>query len=347
MNLGQLLGLDAGDLLARAGERLWSILDLPPVILLIAVIIELLLPKGSVFRLSMLIPLFRHLSIKVNKSRDKEAHRLFAGVLLSLLIYAFALSMLVIFRYVASFDSLVSLLLLLFLLELRSTAAQGRAVANCLASGDLMAAREALAPLVLRSVNELSAIGVAKAACESMCLRLFTSWFAIMAWFLVAGIEGSFFMALTCALAQSFNAKLPSYQAFGSLARRAEEALLMLPALILMICLMLSLAPLRTAQAALWGWERYAAPVSGMVLGAVGYRLGIALGGPRIYAGEKIRYHRLGGRRQPTAEDIGRTIVLLRRCGLGLLCAAIILEVFVLGAGDAVAPAPGTFREII
>ena len=64
---------------------------------------------------------------------------------------------------------------------------------------------------------------------------------------------------------------------------------------------------------------------SGALLAALGAGLNLQLGGPRFYAGQKVRHARLGGRGEPGPQDIGR---LRRRLSLAAWSLILLLAGF-------------------
>lgn len=302
------------------GQILLRLAEFPITIALGAVILELLLPIPSGWRLSACTPIFRLLAAKVNRPENSAMQCYFAGILLPLLIIAAVLAVLVLIESTIGFDRWLGLLVLPFLLESRPALRLIQPACVALQRGDKAEARARLAAAVQRDTAPLSAMGVAKAGSEAMIMRLFTGWFAVIIWYLILGLHGAVLMQLTVTLARAFNVKFPENHFFGVGVYRIEHGLLLPPLAVLTLCLLCSLTPFRTLRAGFQGARELGSFVPGFLYGALGCNRNVSLGGPRYYRGELLRLNRVGGLRDPDAGTPLKLFYRLVGSGLGLLC---------------------------
>lgn len=298
----------------------------PSLILAIAVILEMFLPLGRRFKLDGLMGVFSALGRKVNRPSISAGQRAFAGFFLPTLIISVLLFLVLTLDLVSGFDSILALVVLVLVLELKFPQDQSILVYRSLHEGFKDKAKEVLRPMVLRETHMLSSMGIAKATSESAILRIFSGWFAVMIWYFMMGIEGAVFMQTVNVLSRAFNYKLKGNYQFGKTIFRVQQIMLFIPALVLMLCLICSKNPWRHFVYAQNGFKTYPAAVSGMVLGAVGGALNITLGGPRYYQGNIMRLPTVGGTQNPDEQSILYAMRKIRMCGIILLVLSIIID---------------------
>lgn len=298
----------------------------PSLILAIAVILEMFLPLGKSFKLDGLMGIFSALGRKVNRPSISAGQRAFAGFFLPSLIIFALLSIVLTLDLVSGFDSILTLIVLILVLELKFPQDQSIVVYRSLHEGFKEKAKELLSPMVLRETHMLSTMGIAKATCESAILRIFSGWFAVMIWYFMMGLEGAVLMQTVNVLSRAFNYKLKGNYQFGKTIFRVQQIMLFIPALVLMLCLLCSKNPWRHFVCAQDGFKSYPAAVSGMVLGAVGGALNITLGGPRYYQGNLMRLPSVGGTQAPDEQSILYAMRKIRMCGIILLVLSILID---------------------
>ena len=298
----------------------------PSLVLALAVLIEMLIPLPKKLKLSGLSSVFAGLARKVNRTGFSNHQRAFAGVMLPTLIVSVLLFLVLTLDLIAGFDLLVALVVLVLVLELRFAQEGSVQVERALREGFKDKAKDLLAPLVLRETAMLSELGIAKACAESAILRIFSGWFAVMVWFLIAGLEGAVVMQTITIFAREYNYTLRGNALFGKYIFRVQQIMLALPALILVPCLLVSKKPLQALHSGKEGFKVYPAAVSGFVLGAIGGALDLSLGGPRYYQGNLVRLPKVGGSNNASRESILYAMRKIRMCGLILLVCAILID---------------------
>ncbi|HIV55929.1 MAG TPA: cobalamin biosynthesis protein [Candidatus Anaerobiospirillum stercoravium] len=298
----------------------------PSLALAIAVLIEMLIPLPRKIKLGGLSSIFAGLARKVNRPSFSAEQRAFAGILLPTLIVAVLLFLVLTLDLIAGFDLIVALVVLVLVLDLRFAQERSVQVERALREGFKDKAKGLLAPMVLRETSMLSELGIAKACAESVILRIFSGWFAVMVWFFIAGLEGAVVMQTITILTREYNYKLRGNAQFGKYLFRIQQIMLALPALALSVCLFFSKNPLRALACGKEGFNQYPAPISGFVLGAVGGALNLSLGGPRYYQGTMVRLPKIGGNNNPIRESILYAMRKIRMCGLIMLVLAILID---------------------
>ena len=278
----------------------WILIQEPALVLAVAVVLQMLIPIPKSLKLEGLAPIFTGLARKVNRPGISTSQRAFAGFILPTLI--------------------------LFVLDLKFVQDRSVVVYRALHEGFKDKAKDLLSDIVLRETQPLSEMGIAKACSESAILRIFSGWFAVMVWYFIAGIEGATLMQTVNIMSRSFNYKLQGNYRFGKPIFIVHQTLLFIPAIVLMFVLVFSKNPIRHVVCGFDGFSRYPAPVSGMVLGAVGGALNLTLGGPRYYQGEILRLPKVGGELNPDRQSILYSMRKIRMCGLILLVLSVIID---------------------
>ncbi len=192
-------------------------------------------------------------------------------------------------------------------------------VAEALESRGLKGGREAVARIVGRDPETLDEAGVSRAAIESLAENFSDGVVAPLFWLIVGGLPG-------CALYKAVNTadsmighRSERYLAFGWAAAKLDD-LVNLPASRLSALWLVAAARVtpgadwrRAALSALTDAPRHRSPNAGWPEAAMAGALGLALAGPRSYAGRRIDDAWMGdGRRDATAADIHRALRLYR-----------------------------------
>ena len=192
-------------------------------------------------------------------------------------------------------------------------------VAEALQSGGLAAGRVAVARIVGRDPGSLDEAGVSRAAIESLAENFSDGVVAPVLWLVVGGLPG-------CALYKAINTAdsmightSERYLAFGWAAAKLDD-LVNLPASRLSALWITAAARVmhgadwrRAALTALTDAPRHRSPNAGWPEAAMAGALGLALAGPRSYAGKRVDDAWMGaGRREATPADIHRALRLYR-----------------------------------
>jgi len=224
------------------------------------------------------------------------------------------------------------------LLAQRSLYAHVTRVAAALEREGLVAGRVAVSHIVGRDTAALDEAGVARAAIESLAENFSDGVVAPAFWMAVGGLPGAAIYKAINTADSMIGHRTPRHKAFGWAAARLDD-LVNLPASRLAALLIVAAAALTDRAAAAAAWRavrrdahRHRSPNAGYPEAAMAGALGLALAGPRVYAGVAVEDALMGdGRRDATAADIRAALALYRRTD-GMLIgfiAAVLLAMWV------------------
>lgn len=289
----------------------------PAVIMPAAVLLEALLPCPPRLRPSALVPLLQRLGHKVCRPDGGQTEQWRSGLLIMPVVWLPCAALLWSVRNLALSEPLFDALVLLLLIESRPLRELASAIRHLLGSGTLPVARLQAGPWLKRECQSLSALGLAKAVTESCTLRLVGQWVGPLFGFALAGVQGALLWRLAQLLNQAFSPKSATFAHFGRPASALYQALMTIPALLLLLPLLLRQGARALARQGLqWPW-----PLGGALLGAIAHTLSVRLGGPRLYGGDKQRWVVLDGGHEPDGHTPARALARLQFitwCWLGL-----------------------------
>lgn len=194
-----------------------------------------------------------------------------------------------------------------------------RAVEVPLAGGDLAAARAAVAMVVGRDTETMTASDIAVAAIETLAESFCDGVIAPAFWFLVSGLPGLFIAKAINTADSMIGHRDSRYEEFGWAAARADDTINLLPARFsgLLIAAVAGQGMVSRALAVMWrDAPGHASPNGGWPEAAMAGALGRRLGGPVTYAGDRADRAWLGDGPAPGAVDLGLALKLYRRACL-------------------------------
>lgn len=175
---------------------------------------------------------------------------------------------------------------LYFALGWRSLIAHAKAISVPLKAADMVAARRAVAMIVSRDSEALTANQIGNAASESVLENGADAIFAAIFWFLLLGVPGIVLYRLANTLDAMWGYKHRRYVQFGWAAARIDDVLNYLPARLVA----LSYALLGNYRSARRCWKRqgvnWKSPNAGPVMAAGAGALNLQLGGGAMYQGK-------------------------------------------------------------
>ena len=223
---------------------------------------------------------------------------------------------------------LVTLGILTLAIGWRSLDEHAEVVARALEEDDLRAARAGVGRLVSRDTEALDARGVSGATIESVLENGNDALFATLFWFLVAGAPGVVTYRLVNTLDAMWGYRNDRFRSFGWAAARLDDALNLIPARLTALAYALA----GRGRDALQCWREQAAgwksPNAGPVMAAGAGALGVVLGGPAPYGGQREWRPRLGMGRMADAAGIRQAIALVDRA-LAIWMAFIVVGVII------------------
>jgi adenosylcobinamide-phosphate synthase len=151
---------------------------------------------------------------------------------------------------------------------------------------------------------------------------------ASILWLAIAGLPGAALYKAINTADSMIGHRTPRHEAFGWAAARLDD-LVNLPASRLSALLLIGAAALRPDASAVEAWRivwfdapRHRSPNAGYPEAAMAGALGLSLAGARVYGGVRIDDATMGnGRRDATAADIRRALMLYRRADAILIAA--------------------------
>lgn len=219
----------------------------------------------------------------------------------------------------------VSVLVLYLCIGWQSLLQHARAIASPLISGDLPAARAAVAMIVSRDSSALDEAGIASAATESVLENGADAVINAIFWFCVAGMPGVLLYRLSNTLDAMWGYKNERFFYFGWAAARLDDVLNYLPARL--TALLYALAG--NTRQALYCWRTQAglwkSPNAGVVMSSGAGALNVALGGVAVYHGKTEQRPPLGAGSQAGVQHIQQAMALLNRAIAMLLILMLLL----------------------
>ena len=193
------------------------------------------------------------------------------------------------------------------------------AVAAGLAAGGLTGGRAAVRHIVGRDPMSLDEHGIARAALESLAENFSDGVVAPVFWYLLLGLPGLFAYKVANTLDNMIGHHTPRYEAFGWAAARLDDVLNTVPAPIsglLFAAAAVFATDCRSGQALaimLRDGRKHHSTNAGWPESAMAGALGLALAGPRRYAGGVVADPWLGdGSARARVPDIWRGLQLYR-----------------------------------
>ena len=211
-------------------------------------------------------------------------------------------------------------------------------VASALEAGDLDAGRAAVSHIVGRDTADLDEAGVARAAIESLAENFSDGVVAPVFWLAIAGLPGGALYKAINTADSMIGHRNKRYAAFGWAAARLDD-LVNLPASRLAALILIAAAALRRDEAAaIDAWRtvwmdapRHRSPNAGYPEAAMAGALGLSLGGPRVYDGERVDDAPMGGGRwAANAADIRRALALYRTADAILIVLLVVIAAIII-----------------
>lgn len=292
-------------------QELW----LNPPLLLAVVLLSTLLPlPGAYHPLSLFRYIAFSLARKVNPDPNRPRQQLYISGTLAVAIATLPILALCYSLYqFAELPFLLDGILLYASLNWSQRRADALQLQQLLQRNQLSLARERSANLLLRRSDNLTAMGLSKALCESVLLRSSSEVVATLLWFLLGGGLAALAYRLLVVLQQQWNRKLVDFKHFG-LPANALVQLLSAPGLVF-CCSVFALnygirrcwyhcrsTPVHISRLPYWV----------LCCGATALRRN--LGGPVYYCERKLQRSRIPQQQDPTAADISTALKLCRQC---------------------------------
>jgi adenosylcobinamide-phosphate synthase len=250
----------------------------------------------------------------LNREAATDATRRHAGALALLILVSTVGALAYLFEYnltALPFGYLGVALAASTLIAQRSLHDHVAVVASALEHDGLAGGRDAVSHIVGRDTRSLDDAGVARAAIESLAENFSDGIVAPALWTAIAGLAGGAAYKAINTADSMIGHRSPRHQAFGFYAAKLDD-LVNLPASRLSALLIVMAAAITPGASALNAWHtivrdarHHRSPNAGFPEAAMAGALGLALAGPRVYAGVVVDDAIMGnGRREATPKDI-------------------------------------------
>jgi len=217
---------------------------------------------------------------------------------------------------------LVEIAIVAVLIAQKSLADHVAAVADGLRLGGLEGGRKAVSMIVGRDPETLDEFGVSRAAIESLAENASDGVIAPAIWYLVGGLPGLFAYKMLNTADSMIGHKSERYLCFGWAAARLDDVANWVPARLTGVLIALAAASLeglrrgKRVLTVMWRDARlHRSPNAGWPEAAMAAAAGVALGGPRIYAGDMADepFMNVSGGHSADAKDIDTAIIVFWR----------------------------------
>ncbi len=240
------------------------------------------------------------ISQKVAKPDNGAQQQYLAGIL-ALLVFMVPFSMLLLaFDELSAWPEFFEAVLLYMALDWQFYANQLAQIDNSLNKQQLSLAKDQLQPLVLRKTSQLSETGIAKAALDSLALRLGKHWFGVLFWYLVGGGITACCYRLLLEVQQQWNPKLTQLREFGFFTAMIEKIASFLPLMLNTMLLAAWVNIKDTLTFFRFSQDLQLSFSSRWLLSAWAAALQCSMAGPVYYNLQKTSRVRIGPERQPS-----------------------------------------------
>lgn len=245
------------------------------------------------------------LSNKVNKSQNSTQQQTIAGLVALLVTLVPIAIILWLFADFVAVDYLWQGLLLYFALGSLNLAQINKSIAKALVANQSYLAKQTLKPWLLRETEQLSIVGLSKAAIEMQLLRSVQQVYVVSFVFIAFGPLAALCYRLILEMHYCWNGKLATFHRFGFYSQLFVQLIQWLPSRLMALLMLLS--TIGRGSALFWRLTRghFFALNNNFVIAVHAYSLAIKLGGVAMYQQKKLRkvaFNDLA--KQPEPQDI-------------------------------------------
>jgi adenosylcobinamide-phosphate synthase len=266
---------------------------------------------------------------KVNNSKNSTPHQTIAGLLALLVTLVPIVIILWLFADFVAVDYLWKGLLLYFALGNLNLGKINKTLAQALVAKKNYLAKQILKPLLLRETEQLSQVGLSKAAIEMQLLRSVQQIYVVSFLFVFFGPLAALSYRLLLEMHYCWNTKLAPYKHFGFYSQLFIQLIQWLPSRLMALLILLS----TVGQGSLLFWRLTRGHLcklnNDFIIAVFAFSLAVRLGGVAMYQQEKLRklaFNDLG--KQPEPRDI---IKATQKINLAIYSSLFLLVLLALG----------------
>ncbi|WP_372810368.1 cobalamin biosynthesis protein CobD/CbiB [Pseudoalteromonas nigrifaciens] len=298
------------------------------IVFIMALLAERFLPLVSWYHPNTaLTATFSAIGKRIYKVAEPNSYQYLAATLASTLILSVVLIIIVLLLEFAFYPELLAGLILYLCLESKAIDKKALRIAKLTKQNQKSAARELLKPLVARDVTKLSGAGIIKALIESLILRTARYYFVVIFVFLVLGPIAALAYRLLTLIEQAWRSNIKPNSPF----LKPLKITLFIIEFIPMRLLALTIAASKASKLSMHYIKHYGRHFyqtnTGWLLSTCSASLGVQLGGPAVYFGERFNKMRIGTERLPIAEDVPVTINRLNQARVFWLLVVVCIEI--------------------
>ena len=269
------------------------------------------------------------LANKVNNAHNSSQHQTIAGLLALLVTLVPLIIILWLFADFVAVDYLWQGLLLYFSLGNLNLAQVNKDIAQALVAKQNFLAKQTLQPLMLRETEQLSQVGLSKAAIEMQLLRTVQQVYTVGFLFITLGPLAALSYRLILEMHYCWNTKLTQYKYFGFYSQLFSQLIQWLPNRLMALLILLS--TVGSGSLLFWRLTRghFFKLNNNFIIAVHAFSLTVRLGGVAIYQQTKLRkaaFNDLG--KQPEARDI---IKANHKINLAVYSSLLLLALLALG----------------
>lgn len=269
------------------------------------------------------------LSNKVNNSKNSSQQQTIAGLLALLVTLVPIMLILWLFADFVAVDYLWQGLLLYFALGCLTLGQVNKNIAQALVAKQSYLAKKTLKPWLLRETEQLSSVGLSKAAIEMLLLRSAQQIYVVGFLFITLGPLVALCYRLILEMHYCWNNKLEQFKCFGFYSQNFIQLLQWLPSRIMAAFILFS--SLGQGSILFWRLTRghFFKLNNNFLIAVHAFSLAVRLGGVAMYQQEKLRkiaFNDLG--KQPEPQDIIKATSKVNFAIYGSLSLLVLFAVF-------------------
>lgn len=242
---------------------------------------------------------------KVNKSQNSTQQQTIAGLVAILVTLVPIAIILWLFADFVAVDYLWQALLLYFALGSLSVAQINKSIAQALVANQSYLAKQTLKPWLLRETEQLSPVGLSKAAIEMQLLRNVQQVYVVSFLFIGFGPLAALSYRLILEMHYCWNSKLAQFKHFGFYSQLFVQLIQWLPSRLMALLILLS----SLGQGGALSWRlmkgHFFKLNNNFIIGIHAFSLAVRLGGVAMYQQKKLRKAAFNDlAKQPEPQDV-------------------------------------------